>query len=200
MTNSAASSIVFVLGAPGSGKGTLCKKLSEEYKLKHLSIGDVLRHIVASRDAGKEIINSMQAGELVLVEALVPILQSQIEEANRAGFQTVLVDGFPRRLDQVAAVEAIIGSPVLVLHFDCPEHLAQERFLTRKLAGRETDDEQLFQKRYKEFSASNPIIIKHYQTRDLVLGIDTSGKTEVSYQKLMNALRDTKNWERLVGT
>lgn len=104
---------------------------------------------------------------------------------------------------------------MLVLHFDCPENLAREHFLTRKLAGREKDDERMFEKRYKEFAASNPSIIEHYQSRNLILEvglvvfvafqcsklgqIDTSGQTEVSYQELIGTVKDTDKWGSLVG-
>ncbi|KAF1842324.1 P-loop containing nucleoside triphosphate hydrolase protein, partial [Cucurbitaria berberidis CBS 394.84] len=156
---------------PGSGKGTLCKRLSEDYGFVHLSVGDVLRELVASPDADEGIVNNIRSGELVPVETLAPLLKSQTEKACRDGRKKILVDGFPRRLNQAAPVEAVLGSPILVMLFDCPEELALERFLARKLAGREKDDEQMFKKRYQEFNVSNPSIVDHYREKGLLLEV-----------------------------
>lgn len=196
--SSAEVSIIFVIGSPGSGKGTLCKKLADEFGFSHLSVGDLLRSLTPLNTETK-VIDSVRRGELVPVVSLAPFLKDRIEKEKQKGQKTMLVDGFPRRLDQAAAIEAIIGKPILVLLFDCPESSAQARFLTRKLAGREADDDQTFRKRYNEFNQLNPQIVEHYKAEGSLVEIDTSGETEVSYQKLMQALKDTKQW-RLLAT
>ncbi|PVH91016.1 P-loop containing nucleoside triphosphate hydrolase protein, partial [Periconia macrospinosa] len=165
----------------GSGKGTLCKRLSEEYGLKHLSVGDLLRGIMSSPNTDMSIINKVQNGELVPVEVLAPILKTQIDKEKQNKWRKILVDGFPRLLDQVAPVEAmvspIIGSPVLVLFFDCPEEVAKKRFLTRKLVGREADDDWTFRKRYQEFTKLNPSIVEYYRTRGVLLAVGRTNYT-----------------------
>lgn len=60
---------------------------------------------------------------------------------------------------------------MLVLFFDCPEKVAEQRFLTRKLTGRETDDGQKFRKRYQEFTELNSDIVENYQTKDILLKV-----------------------------
>jgi adenylate kinase family enzyme len=64
-----------------------------------------------------------------------------------------------------------IGNPLLVLFFDCPKDTAQRRFLTRRLAGREGDDERTFQKRYQEFTKLNPEIAEMYRRRGILLEV-----------------------------
>ena len=60
------SRIIFVLGGPGSGKGTQCEKIVEKYGFTHLSSGDLLREEVASGSArGKKLTEIMEKGELV---------------------------------------------------------------------------------------------------------------------------------------
>jgi len=89
-----------VLGGPGCGKGTQCAKLASAYGYAHLSAGDLLRDEVASKSATADLINGyMKDGKIVPSKVVVEILKRAID-ATRA--DTVLVDGFPRALDQVA--------------------------------------------------------------------------------------------------
>lgn len=88
------------LGAPGAGKGTLTKKLARKYGFKHLSIGDLLRQIVASPNADDTVVEYVRRGELLTTEMLFPILKPHVD----AGGITIL-DGFPRHLDQAKEFE-----------------------------------------------------------------------------------------------
>lgn len=100
--DSSTKSLIFIIGAPGSGKGTLCKKLSGEYGFSHLSVGDLLRQFTSLSNANKNIVDCVHHGELVPVKALTPILKSHIDEEVESGRNIILLDGFPRRLDQAA--------------------------------------------------------------------------------------------------
>lgn len=64
-----------------------------------------------------------------------------------------------------------LGSPTLVLFFSCPEQIALDRFLTRRLAGRETDDHAMFTKRFQEFEKLNPEIVEHYRAQGILLEV-----------------------------
>lgn len=58
--------IIYIIGGPGSGKGTQCERIVEKYGFTHLSSGDLLRAEVASGSArGKELTAIMEKGELV---------------------------------------------------------------------------------------------------------------------------------------
>lgn len=103
--------ILLYPGALGPGKGTLCKRLAEDFGFSHLSVGDVLRQVVQSADVEEAMVSSIRSGELVPVEALAPTLKCQLDMAIHNGQRKILVDGFPRRLDQAASVEALVGSP-----------------------------------------------------------------------------------------
>ena len=57
---------MFIVGGPGSGKGTQCERIVNKYGFTHLSTGDLLRAEVASGSArGKELTAIMEKGELV---------------------------------------------------------------------------------------------------------------------------------------
>lgn len=98
-------------GAPGSGKGTLCRKLAEDYGFSHTSVGDLLRQLVSSSQVAKSVADSVRAGDLIPEEALAPIIEDCVNKERERGKKTIMLDGFPRRLDQVAPIERLVRSP-----------------------------------------------------------------------------------------
>jgi adenylate kinase len=125
---------ILFLGAPGSGKGTQCKKLSSNLKLPHLSSGDLLRSAVQlgtkSGIAAKEY---MDKGNLVPDNILIDMFKEKLTQADCAkGF---ILDGFPRNLPQAQALDKMLNeikkplSCVINLQID-------ERLLKERIAGR----------------------------------------------------------------
>ncbi len=124
--------IVILLGAPGSGKGTIASRLaSENANLKHVSSGDLLRGaIAAGTDAGKEASSYMEKGALVPDELIARMIKDVISETE--GEVTMLLDGFPRNVTQAEVLESIkapIRSAVLV---DVPDDIIADRIAGRR--------------------------------------------------------------------
>lgn len=87
---------MFVLGGPGSGKGTNCAKLVDTFGFVHLSAGDLLREERQSGSELAEMINTYIAeGKIVPAEVTVRLLRNAMEKSGKKKF---LVDGFPRDL------------------------------------------------------------------------------------------------------
>lgn len=86
--------IIWILGGPGSGKGTQCAKIVEKYGFSHFSTGDLLRaEVSAGTDKGKELAEIMKRGDLVPNEEVLDLLQKAMQEAmgKSKGF---LIDGY----------------------------------------------------------------------------------------------------------
>ena len=103
--------IVILLGAPGSGKGTVAGKLASEHSnLRHVSSGDLLRGAVAKGTAaGQEAKGYMEAGKLVPDALIATMIKDVVAETT--GDVTMLLDGFPRNVAQ-AEILAEMGAPV----------------------------------------------------------------------------------------
>ena len=124
--------IVILLGAPGSGKGTVAARLaSENANLKHVSSGDLLRGAVAKgTEAGQKAKAFMEAGQLVPDELIAQMIKDVIAETE--GDVTMLLDGFPRNVKQadiLADTGAEIRSAVLL---DVPDAIIQDRIAGRR--------------------------------------------------------------------
>jgi len=90
--------IVFVLGGPGSGKGTQCEKLAQEYGFEHISVGDVLRDELNRRThLGEQIKSTIEQGEMVSINIVVSLLVKSIFAKKSKKY---LIDGFPRTVEQ----------------------------------------------------------------------------------------------------
>ena len=124
--------IVILLGAPGSGKGTIAGRLAgENANLKHVSSGDLLRGAVAKgTPAGVEAKGYMEKGNLVPDSLIAQMIKDVIAETT--GDVTMLLDGFPRNVAQAEILEktgAPIRSAVLV---DVPDEIIADRIAGRR--------------------------------------------------------------------
>jgi len=92
------------LGAPGVGKGTQAKQISNVYSIPHISTGDMLREEIKNRtQLGEKAKNYMDKGELVPDQLIIEMLLNRVhKDKHTDGF---ILDGFPRTIVQVEALE-----------------------------------------------------------------------------------------------
>ena len=124
--------MVILLGAPGSGKGTIAGRLAEtNANLKHVSSGDLLRGAVAKgTPAGVEAKGFMERGQLVPDGLIAQMIKDVIAETQ--GDVTMLLDGFPRNVAQAEMLEAT-GAPIRsVVLVDVPDEIIQDRIAGRR--------------------------------------------------------------------
>lgn len=95
---------IIMLGAPGAGKGTQAKMIADQYKVPHISTGDIFRaNIKNGTELGKEAKIYMDAGKLVPDELTVKILLDRV--ANDDCMNGYVLDGFPRTIPQATVLE-----------------------------------------------------------------------------------------------
>lgn len=152
---------VSILGLPGSGKGTLCKKIVENYNCKYLQAGDLLRN---SNDIS--ILKIINSGELVPSEIICELLIQEIKNDSKE-YQFILLDGFPRSFENLKYFETHISNINMIIHLDIEEEMVFDRLLKRK-DNRKDDIQNIIQKRInvyneqtKNFLSDNKIKIIH---------------------------------------
>ncbi|KAJ3013559.1 UNVERIFIED_CONTAM: hypothetical protein HDU68_000633 [Siphonaria sp. JEL0065] len=179
--------IIFVLGGPGSGKGTQCERLAKEFNLTHLSTGDLLRaELQKGSEIGKKCGDLMKEGKIVPMEVILGLLKSAIEHSagNTPGF---LIDGFPRAMDQAIEFEKTIFPAKKVLFFNCPLDTLEMRLIERgKTSGRADDNIETIRKRFKTFQEESMPVVGHFGKR--VLKIESTGTVDKVYADLKQGL------------
>jgi adenylate kinase len=126
---------LILLGAPGSGKGTVAKKLLTAVQAAHISTGDILRGAVgAGTELGKKAKAFMDAGQLVTDELILGIMKERLAEPDaRAGF---ILDGFPRTIPQADGLGKILDELRIkltgVIDIEVPEQVILDRILSRR--------------------------------------------------------------------
>ncbi|QCE04638.1 UMP-CMP kinase [Vigna unguiculata] len=172
--------VVFVLGGPGSGKGTQCANIVDNFKFTHLSAGDLLRaEIKSGSENGTMIQNMIKEGKIVPSEVTIKLLQKAMKESGNDKF---LIDGFPRNEENRAAFEKVTGiEPAFVLYFDCPEEEMERRLLSRN-QGREDDNIETIRKRFKVFLESSLPVINYYDAKGKVRKINAARSVEEVFE------------------
>ncbi len=106
---------LILLGAPGSGKGTLAKQITRDFDIPQISTGDLFRQFASSGSKlGLELKSYMDSGKLVPDELTIQILKDRISQSDcKNGF---ILDGFPRTIKQAEVLRTIteIDSVILV--------------------------------------------------------------------------------------
>jgi adenylate kinase len=127
---------VVLLGAPGSGKGTLATRLKDTWNVPHISTGDMFREAVkANSPMGQKAAEYMKNGQLVPDEITIGIVDERFAKPDvKKGF---ILDGFPRTTNQAQALDQILTknkialSSVILLDVD-------EKLIVRRITGRRT--------------------------------------------------------------
>ena len=121
---------MILLGAPGAGKGTQAKFLTETYDIPQISTGDMLRAAVkAESEMGLKVKSVMESGGLVTDEIIIDLVKERISQDDCAdGF---LFDGFPRTIPQADALRNSGVEIDVVVEIDVPDDE-----IVRRLSGR----------------------------------------------------------------
>lgn len=175
--------VTFVLGGPGSGKGTQCTRIVQAFRFTHLSVGDLLRNEISSiSENGSMILNTIKEGKIVPSEVTVKLIKKAIEASKN---DRILVDGFPRSEENRIAYERVIGTePDIVLFFDCPEEEMVKRVLNRN-QGRIDDNIDTVKERLRVFAEHNLPVIKHYSEKGKLHKIDGTGSEDEIFERVL---------------
>ena len=126
---------IVLLGAPGSGKGTVGKIIAEDFKLAHISTGDLFRENLKNEtELGKEAKQYMDKGELVPDEVTIKMLKERLNGDDVEN--GAVLDGFPRTGVQAVSLDNMLkemnAKVDMALNIDVPFDEIVERIANRR--------------------------------------------------------------------
>ncbi|MCR5189405.1 MAG: adenylate kinase [Treponema sp.] len=119
------------LGPPGAGKGSLAVKVAADYKIPHISTGDIFRsNIKAQTPLGVKVKAIIDSGSLVSDEMTFELVKDRLAQADcKNGY---ILDGFPRTIPQAEMLETLV-SDVKVVNFEIQDEIVIKRLSTRRV-------------------------------------------------------------------
>ena len=206
---------VVLLGAPGAGKGTQCKRMVDKYNVQHLSSGDILRAERAEgTELGAQAQDYMDSGRLVPDDLIVKMMAGAVAEAPESGY---ILDGFPRTVNQAEELDKSLASDGrmidVVVNLQIDDSIIMDRMTGRrscpkcgavyhvknlkpKVEGKcDNDGEELMQrpddkpevvkKRLETYHEQTEPVVGYYKQHACVLEVDASAAADEVGTKLV---------------
>ena len=198
-----APNVIFVLGGPGAGKGTMCELAESQLGWTHLSMGDLLRAEQAKGGETAAVIDQfIKAGQLVPNQIMVRLLKDSMESVTRTtGKNNFLLDGFPRSLNNMEGWNEVFGGEAelpKMLYFECPYPVLEQRILGRaKYSGRSDDNMESMKSRFDTFKAETLPTVEFFKGEGKCIDVDTSQDRQTVYALVVEQLAEFTDEEGL---
>ena len=188
--------IIFIIGGPGVGKGTICSYITSDYPniIKTISTGDLLRSVVKEKKVeGWEILEEdMKKGNLISSDRVLFYLKEAIFSSDK---KIILVDGYPRNIENLEFWDKNMKNYVdikAVFFFDGNHDIMMKRIHKRK-DGREDDkNDDIIKKRIEVFEKETKPLIDIFEKKGILIRINCNNDFDMIYTDVKNALRDLK--------
>lgn len=186
-----------IFGPPGAGKGTQAKRLAEWLGVPAISTGDIFRaNIAGDTPLGRTARSYTDSGKLVPDEVTNDMVADRLAQADCGG--GFLLDGFPRTVAQVEALDRILAGigtqldAVLQLTVDSDEVIA--RLLRRaEIENRADDTEEVIRHRQEVYVEQTAPLTRVYTERGLLVQVDGAGEVDTVARRLTSALAALRN-------
>ncbi len=170
---------LIILGPPGSGKGTVAKKLARDFELHHLSAGRLLRELIEKdTQVGMRIKKYLDKGELVPENFVAEMMKLEILDEDK-----YILDGFPRSIDQAEEISEV---PIeMVIYLGVPDDEVIKRLLLR---GRKDDTKEVIQERLDIYHKETTKVITLYKEMGILKIINGAPPEDVVYADVKEAV------------
>ncbi|MCD6229100.1 MAG: adenylate kinase [Candidatus Omnitrophica bacterium] len=206
---------IILLGAPGSGKGTQAKTMSEKLNIKRISLGDILREEVKKNTSlGEKVKEYMYKGLLVPDKIVSMVVEENIDSED------FVIDGYPRNTNQAKDLDNILSKKNLSLdkaiYLEVSQETAIKRLSGRRickncganyhienmppkkegicdicggmLIQRKDDEPEVIKNRWTVFQKENVPLMNFYKEKDKLIIVDGNQTAEEVFQEILKKL------------
>ena len=212
---------MLIMGPAGSGKGTMSERICADYRIPHISTGDMFREeLKLNTELGQQAQSYMSQGLLVPDEVTIAMVKSRISRDDCAN--GYLLDGFPRSLPQAMAISDLDIDAVINLKID--EQLLVDRIVERRICRncgaiynrislpskvegvcdqcggelyqRSDDSYEKLRVRLDSYHNETQAAVDYFRDRGLVYDVDAGQAKEDVYRDIQAALAEVKGEEK----
>ena len=198
---------IVLIGPPGSGKGSQAKLIQKTFNIPHISTGNIFRVMMhEDTSLGREIYKYMSQALLVPDELVIEVMQEYLKRDEL--LENLLLDGFPRTLDQAIELDKIIDIDFAVL-LDTDLDVVKKRVLTRRICSncgevyntvsydkdhcyvcgselktRKDDKEEIIKMRFSEYEQLTKPVIDYYEKQGKLKHINGDQPINVIFETI----------------
>lgn len=188
---------LLIIGPPGAGKGTQAAQIAERFGIPAISTGDIFRaNIKGGTPLGQKVQAIIESGELVPDSLTNEIVADRLAQADAAaGF---LLDGYPRNVEQVHALDGMIEGDALdaVVLLEVDTDAVVARLLKRaELEGRADDTEDVIRHRQNIYAEQTAPLVELFSERGILVTVDGLGTVEEVADRIAEGLNAQLNAE-----
>ena len=168
--------IVTVMGPPGSGKGTVSKRLQDDYDFQHVSTGEMIRN-----SSDENIKKKSESGKFVTDSEMTDLLKERFEKLDMS--KNIILDGFPRTLKQAKMLDKVLGELGLglnhAIYLDVDKDIALKRIAKRaeKEDRKDDKDPEVVEKRFQDYEVKTVPVIDQYRKSRKLIEVKDLGKS-----------------------
>jgi adenylate kinase len=187
---------LIIVGPPGAGKGTQAARIAAGHGIPAVSTGDIFRaNIKNETELGKQVKDILASGGYVTDEITNAIVRDRLREDDAS--QGFLLDGYPRTLAQVDALDAMLAEDDhaldAVLELTVDEDAVVQRLLKRaEIEGRADDTEEVIRERQAIYRRETAPLADVYAGRGLLVQVDGMGEVDEVTRRIDDALEGAR--------
>lgn len=206
---------LIIFGPQASGKGTQAEKIAEQFKLVHVSTGDIFRENISNEtELGKQVKEILNKGEFVPDEITNKIVEDRLSKEDcQKGF---ILDGFPRNKEQADFLDTIPQKIKFVVNLEVPREELMKRISSRrvcqdckenynllyikpkeegicdkcsgKLVHRDDDKPKAIEKRLNKYDEQTKPLLDFYEKKDNLININGDQSIEDVFKEILSKL------------
>lgn len=182
--------IIFILGGPASGKGTICEHLVNNYNFIHISCGELIRNFIRDNPTHEKTLQYLKIfneGNTIPPKESFQFIQEYTNNfyANVTDKQlNIVIDGYPRTLDELNVYNQYSSRPftnesknMFLIHVNVSDHIMMDRMLIRKRDFADNDVE-IVKKRISHYHTKVMLVVDHIIQHMFTQYLEVSGKDD----------------------
>jgi len=185
---------IVIFGPPGTGKGTMSKKIAEDFGFRHISTGDIIRKNQEEKTKIGLLADRLSDEGNLLPDSVVNemIKQELMDDKNYKGF---IFDGFPRTAGQSKMLDQFLHkrkTPInTIIHLDADKYIVKTRILERgKTSGRKDDTAAVFETRWAAYKKETIPALNYFEGRGKVSRVNGEQTIDEVYAEIHNIVNE----------